>query len=133
MFGPAEQVVLATSAMLTYLRTGDATQLQVAVGALVSVIDLSAGEGDHDARWVAAHLLQIADEMTTSSIWRVLPSGTPSAVAQAFTVGSPPVLTLWPPQRELRERASQNPLDPERAGCCCPSRRALARRCWPRS
>ena len=113
MFGPAEQVVLATSAMLTYLRTGDATQLQVAVGALVSVIDLSAGEGDHDARWVAAHLLQIADEMTTSSIWRVLPSGTPSAVAQAFTVGSPPVLTLWPPQRELLERASQNPLDPD--------------------
>lgn len=111
MFGPAEQVVLATSALLTYLRTGDGGQLEFAQTALLSVVDLSAGEGDHDARWVAAHLLQIADEMATSSIWTVLPPDTP-AVAQAFTVGTPPVLTLWPPQRELLARASQNPLDP---------------------
>jgi len=112
MFGPAEQVVLATSALLAYLRGGDGSQLEVAQTALLSVVDLSAGEGDHDARWVAAHLLQIADDMATSSIWTVLPPGTPPAVAQAFTVGSPPVLTLWPPQRELLARASQNPLDP---------------------
>lgn len=112
MFGPAEQVVLATSALLAYLRRGDDSQLEVAQTALVSVVDLSAGEGDHDARWVAAHLLQIADGMATSSIWTVLPPDTPSAVAQAFTVGTPPVLTLWPPQRELLSRATQNPLDP---------------------
>jgi len=112
MFGPAEQVVLATSALLAYLRSGDGSQLEVARTALMSVVDLSAGEGDHDARWVAAHLLQIADGMATSSIWRILPPGTPPAVAQAFTVGTPPVLTLWPPQRELLSRATQNPLDP---------------------
>lgn len=112
MFGPAEQVVLATSSLLSYLRSGDGSQLEVARAALLSVVNLSAGEGDHDARWVAAHLLQIADGMETSSIWTVLPPGTPPAVAQAFTVGSPPVLTLWPPQRELLTRSTANPLDP---------------------
>jgi hypothetical protein len=112
MFGPAERVVLATSALLAYLRSGDGDQLGLARTALVSVVDLTAGEGDHDARWVAAHLLQIADGMATSSIWTVLPPDTPPAVAQAFTVGAPPVLTLWPPQRELLSRATQNPLDP---------------------
>lgn len=112
MFGPAEQVVLATSALLRYLRRGDVGQLGVARTALRSVIDLTAGAGDHDARWVAAHLLQIADGMATSSVWTVLPPGTPPAVGQAFTVGSPPVLTLWPPQRELLGRATANPLDP---------------------
>jgi len=112
MFGPAEQVLLATSALLAYLRTGDTSQLEVASIALISVVDLSAGEGDHDARWVAAHLVQITYEMTSSSVWAVLPPGTPAAVAQAFTVGAPTVLTLWPPQRELLTRASMNPLDP---------------------
>ncbi|WP_346621538.1 DEAD/DEAH box helicase [Blastococcus montanus] len=112
MFGPAEQIVLATSALLAYLRSGDASQLETARIALVSVLDLTAGEGDHDARWVAAHLLQIADSMQTSSIWTVLPPDTPAAVAQSFTVGSPAVLTLWPPQRDLLASTAQNPLDP---------------------
>ena len=113
MFGPAEQIVLAVSALLVYLRRGDGTQLDVARAALVSVVDQSAGVGDHDARWVAAHLLAVADGMETSSVWAVLPPDTPAAVAQAFTVGTPPVLTLWPPQRELLERSSCNPLAPD--------------------
>lgn len=113
MFGPAQQVILAASAMLIYLRRGDTTQLGVARRALTSVVDQSAGEGDHDARWVAAHLLPIADGMEDSSVWAVLPPGTPPAVAQAFTVGTPPVLTLWPPQRELLARSSCNPLHPD--------------------
>ena len=112
MFGPAQQIILATNSMLTYLRHGATEQLQIARTALASVIDRSAGEGDHDARWVAAHLLAIADGMESSSVWAVLPPSTPSAVAQAFTVGNPPVLTLWPPQRELLERSTGNPLDP---------------------
>lgn len=113
MFGPAQQVVLAASSLLGFLRRGDVTQLEVAQTALASVLDLTAGQGDHDARWVAAHLLQIAGGMQGGSVWTVLPSGAPAAVAQAFTVGSPPVLTLWPPQRELLTRPRQNPLDPD--------------------
>ncbi|MBN3511465.1 DEAD/DEAH box helicase [Mycolicibacterium septicum] len=112
MFGPAEAVASAVADLMTFLRYGDRERLQSAEGALTSVVDLTAGAGDHDARWVAAHLLSIADGIGTSSVWSVLPDGSPDAVAQAFTVGTPPVLTLWPPQRDLLQRATANPLDP---------------------
>ena len=112
MFGPADAVTSAVANLMVFLRYGDREALQAAQSALASVIDLSAGTGDHDARWVAAHLLSIADGVATSSVWSVLPVGTPDAVAQAFTVGAPPVLTLWPPQRDLLQRETANPLDP---------------------
>lgn len=112
MFGPAEAVTTAVSDLMAFLRYGDRVRLQAAQAGLRSVIDLTAGEGDHDARWVAAHLLTIADGMESSSVWSVLPPDTPDVVAQAFTVGTPPVLTLWPPQRDLLRRLIANPLDP---------------------
>ena len=52
---------------------------------------------DVDSRWVAAHLLRVADGLETSSVWRVLPPDLPNA-ARAMTLGDPPVLQLWPPQ-----------------------------------
>lgn len=113
MFGPGEQVVAAVEDLVTFLRYGQTSRLDTARAALQSVVDLSAGEGDHDARWVAAHLLAIADGMESSSIWSVLPPGAPDELAQAFTIGNPPVLTLWPPQRDLLRRTQMNPLDPE--------------------
>ncbi|MCF8589912.1 DEAD/DEAH box helicase [Gordonia liuliyuniae] len=112
MFGPAEQVVLAIEDLVDYLRYGQGTRLETARAALQSVVDLSAGEGDADSRWVAAHLLTIADGLEDSSIWSVLPPDSPPELAQAFTIGTPPVLTLWPPQRELLRRTELNPLDP---------------------
>lgn len=113
MFGPAEQVVTAVEDLVAFLRYGKVAHLQLARAALESVIDLNAGEGDHDARWVAAHLLAIADGMATSSIWSVLPQGSPDELPQAFTIANPPVLTLWPPQRDLLRRTVLNPLDPD--------------------
>lgn len=113
MFGPGEQVVTAVEALVAFLRYGHTSRLEAARAALQSVVDLTAGQGDHDARWVAAHLLTIADGMENSSIWSVLPPGTPDEVAQAFTIANPPVLTLWPPQRDLLRRTEMNPLDPE--------------------
>lgn len=113
MFGPAEAVTQAVSDLIVFLRYGDRGRLQAAQNALLSVLNLEAGQGDHDARWVATHLLHVADGMDKSSVWSVLPDGTPPIVAQAFTVGTPPVLTLWPPQRELLAREASNPLDPE--------------------
>lgn len=112
MFGPAEAVTQAVSDLMTFLRYGDRERLQAAQGALRSVVSLDAGQGDHDARWVAAHLLHIADGMETSSVWTVLPDDSPPIVAQSFTIGTPPVLTLWPPQRDLLTRQIANPLDP---------------------
>jgi RAD3-like DEAD/DEAH box helicase len=115
MFGPAQSVVIAVSSLLSYLRNGDSQQLENARAALNNVILGTAGQGDHDAKWVAAHLLSIANGMATSSVWSVLPPSLPpeaaSSVARAFTYGAPPVLTLWPPQVELLTRDRRNPLD----------------------
>lgn len=112
MFGPAEAVAQAVGDLMVFLRYGDRDRLEAAQVALRSVVNLEAGQGDHDARWVAVHLLHIAEGMETSSVWSVLPDDTPPIVAQAFTVGTPSVLTLWPPQRDLLTRSTLNPLDP---------------------
>lgn len=113
MFGPAEQVLAAVGEMVEFLRFGNRERLTVARTALRVVLDRSAGSGDRDALWVAAHLLHVADGLEESSIWSVLPPGSPDALAQAFTIGTPPVLTLWPPQRELLARTTAGPLDPD--------------------
>ncbi|WP_206693687.1 DEAD/DEAH box helicase [Glutamicibacter sp. FBE19] len=112
MFGPAEAVAQAVGDLMVFLRYGDSDRLETARVHLQSVVNLRAGQGDHDARWVAVHLFHIAEEMECSSVWSVLPDDTPPIVAQAFTVGTPPVLTLWPPQRDLLTRSNMNPLDP---------------------
>ena len=111
MFGPAEQVVQAVSAMHSYLRVGGSDQLELARAALISVIDGSAGQGDLNAKWVASHLLAIIDDLEVGSVRALMPPGAPAGVAQAFCVSDPAVLTLWPPQRELLERTNGNPLD----------------------
>jgi hypothetical protein len=112
MFGPGEQVVLAVEDLVEYLRYGQRSRLETARVALSSVVDLSAGQGDPDSRWVAAHLLAVTDGMEDSSIWSVLPPDSPPELAQAFTIGTPQILTLWPPQRDLLRRDELNPLDP---------------------
>ena len=112
MFGPAEAITQAVRGLVIFLRNGDRGRLQTARNALLTVLNLEAGQGDHDAKWVATHLLEVTDGLDKSSIWTVLPDGSPPIVAQAFTVGTPPVLTLWPPQRELLTRKESNPLDP---------------------
>ena len=112
MFGPAQQIVRAVWSLLRFLAFGTSSQLRVARAALLSVLDGTAGTGDLDARWVAAHLLAIADGLDAGSLYSILPPGTPNAVAQAFCLADPPVLTLWPPQRELLARSGMNPLDP---------------------
>ncbi len=112
MFGPTSQIVLGVGACLSFLRLGDRAQLEIGRAALASVVSGEAGPADLEIRWVASHLLRIAEGMGESSIWAVLPPGTPPAVAQSFTFGTPPVLTLWPPQRELLASARLNPLSP---------------------
>ncbi|MFD0437238.1 DEAD/DEAH box helicase [Streptomyces chartreusis] len=112
MFGPAEAVVHAVRLLANFLTYGPGDRLDRAQTALLSVLDGTAGSGDLNARWVAAHLLDLLGDLADSSLHRLLPPDTPHAIAQAFTLTSPPVLTLWPPQRELLTRPTANPLDP---------------------
>ncbi|MFE7560190.1 DEAD/DEAH box helicase [Kitasatospora sp. NPDC057500] len=112
MYGPAEAVVEAVFHLYQYLGTGEEVHLASARRLLVDVMTETAGRGDGLARWVAAHLFQLSDEMARSSLYRLLPAGTPAVVARSFAMSEPPVMTLWPPQRQLLQLERGNPLDP---------------------
>ncbi|MGW0669894.1 DEAD/DEAH box helicase [Streptomyces sp. NPDC002746] len=112
MYGPAEAVVEAVHHLRLFLSFGDQDRLQDAQNLLGSVLDGRAGRGDPTARWVAAHLLGLSDEMAASSLYTLLPEGTPDAVARTFAMSDPPVMTLWRPQRQLLNLEHGNPVDP---------------------
>jgi aryl carrier-like protein len=104
MYGPAQRVVDGVFALLQFLAFGEREWVETAQSAFQEVARGSAGAGDLDARWVASHLLGFTDEAAAGSVWSVLPPDVPAAARQAFTLSSPPVLTLWPPQRQLLTR-----------------------------
>ena len=113
LFGPSATVVNSAEDLLIYLAFGRGEQLERAQAALSDVLAGEAGPADLDVRWVAAHLLQLGNELGGGSVWSVLPPDVPSPVKQAFTLVDPPVLTLWRPQRELLAPDSGlSPLDP---------------------
>jgi hypothetical protein len=112
-FGATHMVVLGAEDLLSYFARGDVARLQRGRTRLLSAASGRAGFGGLDARWVAAHLLGLSGEAEAGSLWNpaILPPSTERLVRQAFTVGSPPVLTLWEPQRELLT-GSRSPFDP---------------------
>ena len=101
MFGPTFCVVEGADALVRFLVRGDRDQLARARERFTTAVTVPEGRGDEDARWVAAHLRYLADDMDAGSVWTLLPPSIPDSAKQAFTVARPPVLTLWPPQREL--------------------------------
>ncbi|MGW4789940.1 DEAD/DEAH box helicase [Streptomyces sp. NPDC004230] len=112
MYGPAEAVVEAVFRLYQFLGFGEERDLVAAQRLLLDVMTERAGRGDRLARWVAAHLFQLSGEMAASSLYQLLPPGTPPAVARSFALSRPPVMTLWPPQRQLLRLERGNPLDP---------------------
>lgn len=67
-----------------------------------------------DLRWVAASLFELCEDLSNNSMWTVLPTDVQDATKRAFTYGSPPVLALWPPQKEiLAPRDGLSPLSSE--------------------
>ncbi|OJV59125.1 MAG: hypothetical protein BGO38_17820 [Cellulomonas sp. 73-145] len=109
-FGPTQRLLRAIADLTTYLREGQTRALEDARGHLLLVLRDEVGLSELDTRWVAAHLLAIADDLSKSSLWAVLPQDVPTAVKQAFTLDRQPVLTLWPPQRRLVTDPTINPL-----------------------
>ncbi|SOB81386.1 DEAD/DEAH box helicase [Streptomyces sp. 1331.2] len=112
MYGPAEAVVNAVHHLHQHLAFGGPEDLDSAVQLLGRVVGQQVGSGDLLARWVASHLLELSEDLSASSLYNLLPPGTPPAVARTFALSSPPVLTLWPPQRKLLELERGNPVDP---------------------
>lgn len=112
MFGPTQRLLRGVADLVQYLREGHPDALESAHNHLTLVVNDEVGISDLDTRWVAGHLLSLADGLAESSIWTVLPPELPDAVKQAFTLDQQPILTLWPPQRSLLAHPALSPLDP---------------------
>jgi hypothetical protein len=115
MFGPAEHIVEAGQGVLRFLIFGDRDAFRSSRHRLERLLGEGAEPATTDERWVAAHLYAYSDALDANSVWTCLPPHVPVAARRALTATSPPVLSLWPPQRELlAERAeAQNLLDPD--------------------
>ena len=113
VFGPPHLTFLGADDLLSYFARGDQRRLQRGIERLRRVAVGEVGHDALDARWVAAHLLNLADEAQAGSLWNpsILPPSVPPSVRQAFTLGRPPVLTLWEPQRDLLT-GDPSPFDP---------------------
>ena len=93
-----------TANLHRYLAYGDAAGVDQA-GANFELAARDAHPvSDIDARWVAFHLWQLLGHFRSSSLWTILPAGSPPSVARAFTINQPAVTTLWPPQVDLLRR-----------------------------
>jgi hypothetical protein len=101
MFGPAEHIVEACHGVLRFLIFGDRSPLEASQTRLRRLLGPDAEPATINERWVAAHLLALSDELDSASVWTCLPPDVPAAARRALTSTSPPVLTLWEPQREL--------------------------------
>ncbi|WP_232327492.1 DEAD/DEAH box helicase [Herbidospora yilanensis] len=106
-------MILGADDLLAFLSYGNRARLERARSRLRMVAVGDAGPEEVNTRWVASHLLALADEAEAGSPWspEILPPTIPKFVRQAFTMGSPPVLVLWEPQRELL-RSTPSPFDP---------------------
>jgi hypothetical protein len=109
----AAAVVRGCRLLLSYLDQGSPDALEQARVAFAGGSADPASRRDLDSRWVAAHLLDLTDDLGQSSVWSVLPDGTPPEVGRAMTLGEPPVMVLWPPQISLLKDVEHSPLRPE--------------------
>jgi len=100
-FGTTQAAVRGADHLLQYLARGDRGRLDQAFSDLTMAADGAAGPLEHEARWVAVHLLALAGEADAGSVFTLLPPELPTAARSAFTMASPAVVTLWRPQREL--------------------------------
>jgi superfamily II DNA/RNA helicase len=114
ILGPAQLTVLGADDLLTFFADGNRDILERGRARLLRVINLDGVPEDLNARWVAAHLLALSDEAYAGSLWnpQVIPPSVPGLVRRAFTVGTPAVLTLWEPQRDLLT-GDRTPFDPD--------------------
>jgi hypothetical protein len=101
MFGPAEHVVEACQRLLRFLMFGDRDALVSAQHRLGLLLGPHGQAATINEQWVAAQLLGLSGELDAASVWTCLPPDVPTAALRALTSTSPPVLTLWEPQREL--------------------------------
>ncbi len=111
-FGTSAEVVWGVRRLLQFLTTGGIGNLDSARDHFDRAIENGNAGTGLDPKWVAVHLRRLSDDLAVGSIWTAFPPEIPAAARQALTLSVPPVLTLWPPQRELIAR-EPSPLSPE--------------------
>ena len=100
VFGSVAGVVKGADALFGFLNSGRQEDLDAARRLFQAALVAPGSQHDYDSRWAAAVLRQISDQLQTDSIWTVLPPDQSDA-SRAMTLGTPAVLTLWPPQVRL--------------------------------
>jgi hypothetical protein len=112
-FGAAASVTLGVRDLMSFLVYGRLNLLERARERFRTAIVAEVSSGDQISRWVAAHLLNLADDLERVSIWTSLPPDVPPDLRKAFAMGHPRILTLWPPQLDLLsvgEEGRTNPI-----------------------
>lgn len=112
-FGSAAGVTFGIRDMMSFLVYGNKVSLERARERFRMAVLAENSTEDQLSRWIAAHLLNLADDLDRASIWTVLPPDVSPDVRKAFAMGHPRILTLWPPQLDLfsvGEQEQGNPL-----------------------
>ncbi len=100
-YASAADVINGVWALLIYLNYGDSSNLERANSHFRKAAEGAYSHGDIDSRWVASHLLDLSDDLSSSSVWAVLPPNIPRECGRTMVATDPGVLTLWPPQVEF--------------------------------
>ena len=112
--GPPLAVVQAVRDVAVFLMYGQEGRVDRARGRLAGLVGGAGVVLNRDARWAAALLLDLLDGIVGAAVRTVLPPDAPEEVKRAFTLATPPILTLWPPQiRLLGGDGGPSALDPE--------------------
>jgi hypothetical protein len=114
--GSAAGVALGSRDLMSFLMYGNVDLLDRARDRFRTAVTSENSPQDLISRWIAAHLLNVADDLGRTSIWKALPPDISSGIRKAFSLGHPKILTLWPPQIDLfkaDEQGDINPLSPD--------------------
>lgn len=105
---PVIAVVNSVWNMLLYLTYGYEQARERASLILEEIVRNPNTSGDLDSRWVAAHLIDLNVDLSSNSLWSIVPPEIPRNSIKAMTLGSPPILSLWPPQARLLGESNNN-------------------------
>lgn len=111
-FGSAAYVALGARDLMSFLVYGRLNLLERACELFQIAVLNEASAEDQISRWVAAHLLNLANDLEGTSIWTILPPEVPEGVRRAFAMSQPRILTLWPPQLDLFSEGEQEAVNP---------------------
>lgn len=111
-YAAAAGVGYAARDILSFLMYGNENSLRRSRESLLVALRAVASDNDRTSRWIGAHLLQMGGDFEHTSIWKALPPEIPPVVKKAFSLTTPRVLTLWPPQVDTFRASGPDEIHP---------------------